>query len=296
VSERSERTSEHGMRVRSEAGSRTPTDTSAARFRADWRLVWATARVFLLRWASNPIMLVRAPLLPLLLLVSFLLAYQVSGQDAVPREDVVGFLVVGMLATLAWNATVWGSGHALQSEIYAGTIASVIAAPTRTMPVVMGYGIGSIIWDLTGVAAAVAAGTVFGASFDVADPFAALVSLAAVYASALCIGLGFSGLFILSRQANAMSNFLQAPIWLLAGFFVPRSALPDWLEPVSAVIPLAHAVDALRATTLAGQSIADVAGALLATAATSALFLLAGVWSLRRVDHAVRRRGNLDLL
>lgn len=271
-------------------------DSVAGRIYADWRLLWATVRVFLLRWASNPIMVIRAPLLPLLLLVSFTLAYQVSGQNAVPREDVIGFLVVGMLAMLAWNSTVWGSGHALQWEIHSGTIGSVIAAPTRTMPVIMGYGIGNIAWDLSGVAAALGAGVLFGARFDVADPVAAAVSLVAVYASALCIGLGFAGLFILSRQANAMSNFLQAPIWLLAGFFVPRTALPDWLEPVSAVIPLAHAVDALRATTLAGQSLTDVGGALLATAVTSAAFLLAGVWSLRRVDNAVRRHGNLDLL
>ncbi|MEQ7123829.1 ABC transporter permease [Actinopolymorpha sp. B11F2] len=271
-------------------------DTPVGRFRADWRLLWATVRVFLLRWASNPIMLVRAPLMPLLLLVSFTVAYQVSGQEAVQRQDVVGFLVVGILATLAWNSTVWGSGHALQWEIHAGTIASVIAAPTRTMPVVLGYGIGNITWDITGFASCIGAGALLGARFEVADPIGALVSLVAVYASSLCIGLGFAGLFILSRQANAMSNFLQAPIWLLAGFFVPRTALPDWLEPVSAAIPLAHAVDALRATTLAGRSLAEVGGALLAAAATSAVFLLAGGWSLRRVDHAMRRRGNLDLL
>jgi ABC-2 type transport system permease protein len=271
-------------------------DTPAGRFHADWRLLWATVRVFLLRWASNPIMLVRAPLMPLLLLVSFTVAYQVSGQNAVQRQGVVGFLVVGILATLAWNATVWGSGHALQWELHSGTIPAVVAAPTRMMPVVIGYGIGNIAWDITGLASCLGAAVLLGARFEVADPVAALVSLVAVYGSSLCIGLGFAGLFILSRQANAMSNFLQAPIWLLAGFFVPRAALPDWLEPVSDAIPLAHAVDALRATTLAGESFAEVGGALLATATTSAVFLLAGVWSLRRVDHALRRRGNLDLL
>lgn len=271
-------------------------DSAVDRLRADWRLVWATARVFLLRWASNPIMLVRAPLIPPLMLVSFTLTYQVSGQTAVPGDDVAGFLVIGMLAMLAWSSTLWGSGYALQSEIYAGTIAAVIAAPTRTAPVVVGYGVGSLVWDLPGVATCLTFGALLGARYDVGSPAAVAVSLLAMYVSALCVGFGFGGLFILSRQANALSNFLQAPIWLLAGFFVPRDVLPGWLHPVSDAIPLAHAVDALRATMLAGRPLAGVAGELLATAVTSVALLLVGIWSLRRADHAVRRSGTLDLL
>ncbi len=271
-------------------------DTRSERLLADWRLVWATVRSFLLRWASKPIMLIRSPLIPIMLLVCFVLAYQLSGQTAVPREDVVGFLVIGVIAILAWNTTIWGSGHALQSEIYAGTIAAVIVAPTRTTPVILGYGIGNILWDLPGLASCLAVGAAFGAQFDVADPVAVAVSLVAVYASSLCIGLGFGGLFILSRQSNALSNFLQAPIWLLAGFFVPRSVLPSWLQPVADAIPLSHAVDALRASTLSGASLTAVGGALLATTLTSTAFVLAGVWSMRRMDSAVRRRGTLDLL
>lgn len=263
---------------------------------ADWRLLWATARVFVLRYAATPIMLVRAPLTPLLFLVTFTLVYQISGQSSVPRADVEGFLVVGMLGLLAWNSTIWGSGNALQAEIHSGTIAAVVVAPTRTTPVVLGHGVGSMVWDVPGLASCVAVGVLLGARFEIHDPLAVLVSLLAVYAGALCIGVGFAGLFIMSRQSNALSNFLQAPIWLLAGFFVPRTALPGWLHPVSDVIPLAHAVDALRATTLDGQSLSAVGGSLVATAGTSVAFLVAGIWSLRRVDMVVRRRGTLDLL
>src|SRR4029079_9200292 len=44
----------------------------------DVRLAVATTRVFLLRYASNPIMLIRAPLSPVLILIGFHLAYEVS--------------------------------------------------------------------------------------------------------------------------------------------------------------------------------------------------------------------------
>ncbi len=139
-------------------------------------------------------------------------------------------------------------------------------------------------------------GIAFGADFDIQHPLAALVSLFAVYACCLCIGLAFGGLFVLTRQSNAMSNFLQTPMYLLAGFFVPRSALPEWLQKVSDLLPVSHAIDALRSTTLSGGSFSDVGSALGAAAVTSVLFLLAGLWGLHRLDDVVRRRGTLDLM
>jgi ABC-2 type transport system permease protein len=275
----------------------TPTvETDLHPWRADIQLVWATARVFLLRYASNPILLIRAPLGPALILVGVHLAYDVSGQHQVGGASAMGFLVIGMLATGAWSATVWGSGNAIHSEVYEGTISSVIAAPGRISAVITGHGIGSILFGIPALLVSIVVGIGFGAEFRIDHPVAALVSLVSVYACCLCIGLAFGGLFVLTRQSNAMSNFLQAPIYLLAGFFVPRSALPGWVHDVSDLLPVAHATDALRATALTGASLSDVLPTLGAAAGTSLLFLLAGLWGLHRLDDAVRRRGTLDLM
>jgi ABC-2 type transport system permease protein len=265
------------------------------RLHADWIVVLATARTYLLRLASNPIMIVRAPLGPILLLVGFALVYSISGQDSAGGQDAVGFLVVGMLANLAWTATVWGSGNALQAEIYDGTINAVLIAPARSVAIVLGQGIGGIVWGFPGLIACVLIGFPFGAHYDIQHPFAALLCLFALYVATLAIGLGFGGLFILSRQSNAMSNFLQAPVYLLAGFYAPRSALPDWLQKISDVIPVSHALDALRRTMLSGSSITDVWRPLMATALSCLVFAVLAAWSLSRVDSAVRRSGTLDL-
>ncbi len=263
---------------------------------SEWRLIAATARTHLLRTFANPIMIMRAPLMPVLMLVTMRVVYSASGQRQIDGQDVVGYLAVGMLATLAWTAAVWGGGSALQSEIYAGTFGAVIVAPGRTTSVIVGNGIGGIIWGIPGLVVCLAIAVPLGAHVDIQHPVAAICALLALYMSTLAIGLGFGGLFILSRQANAMANFFQAPIYLLAGFYVPRSVLPGWLHAISDVIPMSYALDALRDTTLSGASFMAVWRPLLATIGTAALFMAAGVWSLRRMDNALRRRGSLDLL
>jgi ABC-2 type transport system permease protein len=264
--------------------------------RAELRVVHATARVFVLRFASNPLQAIRAPLGPFLILLSFHLVYQVSGQTSVDGLDAMGFLVIGMLGTLVWSSTVWGAGNALQDETYQGTISAVIIAPQRVSSVILGYGVGSMLFNLPALAVSVATGFLLGADFQVDHPAAALLALVALYACCLCIGLGFGGIFILTRQSNSLSNFLQGPVYLLAGFFVPRSALPDWLQPFSDILPISHAVEALHKTMLSGASIAQIGPELGATALTSAVFLIAGLAGLHRMDDVVRRRATLDLL
>lgn len=263
---------------------------------ANVRVVGATVRAFLLRFASNPIMLIRGPITPALMLISFYLVYDVSGQDEVGGVDAMSFLVVGMIGTLAWSTTVWGAGNALESENYEGTISAVVVAPQSLSGVIMGYGLGSMLFNLPALVVCLGTAYAFGAETMIDHPLAALVAVASLYLCCLCIGLGFGGVFILSRQSNALSNFLQGPIYLLAGFYVPRDALPDWLYKVSDVLPIAHSVDAVRASVLSGASLADIAPELGATALTSALFLVAGVLGLRRLDDVVRRRATMDLL
>jgi ABC-2 type transport system permease protein len=88
---------------------------------------------------------------------------------------------------------------------------------------------------------------------------------------------------------------IQHPVYLLGGFVVPRDALPGWLRPFSDALPFGHVVDALRAATLSGAALGDIAGELGWSLGISALCALAGALLMRRVEHAAKRSGQLEL-
>ena len=260
------------------------------------RLTTATARRNLLRFASRPIMLLRAPLTPLPFLLSYVVAYQVAGQTEVNGGNAVGFLFIGLLGINAWSATLWGAGYAFQTERHDGTIEALMLSPGSRAAVILGNGLAPFVfWTTPSASLALIASLLLGARFSIHDPITMLIALLAIYVSSLCAGFACAGLFILSRQANALANFFQTPIFLLAGFIVPRSALPDWLAAVSNLLPIAHAVDALRAAALTGASFVDIWRMLLACVVTCGVFVLIGLWGLERVEHAARRLGTLDL-
>ena len=233
--------------------------------RADLRLVTATVRVFLLRFASNPILLIRAPLTPVLILIGFHLAYEVSGQqtgrqrqrDGVPGDRHARHrrLVLDRLGVRQRDPERGLRGNHLVGD--RGPRADLgrhhRSRPGQHRLRSAGAGWSASWWGSPSARTSTS---------TIRSP--RLVSLFAVYVCCLCIGLAFGGLFVLTRQSNAMSNFLQTPMYLLAGFFVPRSALPEWLQKVSDLLPVSHAIDALRATTLTGGSFSDVWPALAA--------------------------------
>jgi ABC-2 type transport system ATP-binding protein len=255
-----------------------------------WAVVTATAVAYGRRMSAYLIDIIRIPLYPLLTFAIWRIAYTISGQEQVDDAGVAGFLLVGMVGLITWNSTIWSSGYAIEYERAGGTAAALFLSPAWWRS----SRLGSLVRLAVALSRVVMLLALATGAVQIAEPGGAGGAGAVVRAS-LATGFAFAGLFILSRRANLLANFLQAPIYLLAGFIVPRTSLPDWLQPLAALVPAGHAIDALRAATLRGADLADITTPLVLALATSAGYALAGIISLRRVEHAAKRSGQLDL-
>lgn len=260
-----------------------------------WRVFAGTAWRNVLEFASRPILIVRALLTPALYLLTYLIAYRISGQKTVDGQDALGFLYLGLVAIDAWNSTLWGSGYAFQHERDLQTMGAVMMAPIHRTPYVLGNGMALYLWSIPAQLIGLFVALGLGAHFDVQHPIALLVALLALYLGSLAVGYAFAPLFVLSRQANLIANFLQVPVYLVAGFIVPRSVLPGWLARPTAILPIVPGLDVSRATALSGAGFAAIGPSLALWAAGCALCIVIGFWGLRRVDRITRREGTLEL-
>jgi hypothetical protein len=75
------------------------------------------------------------------------------------------------------------------------------------------------------------------------------------------LGLLMASTFILYRHANALSNLLEYPIWVLSGLVFSISVLPGWTHWISLLLPpywgvgeFAHARDASFYCSSAGST------------------------------------------
>ncbi|HWH24376.1 MAG TPA: ABC transporter permease [Candidatus Limnocylindria bacterium] len=85
---------------------------------------------------------------------------------------------------------------------------------------------------------------------------AGLIALGAL--AFLAVGYLIAARARTEESANAMTSVVQFPLMFLSGIFFPISFMPDWLQPVAALMPLTYLADALRQTMVGGAAYAPL--------------------------------------
>jgi ABC-2 type transport system permease protein len=75
----------------------------------------------------------------------------------------------------------------------------------------------------------------------------------------LGIGLALGGWAKNERQAAPLSNIIVFPMMFLSGTFFPRYLMPDWLQNISAILPLTPVIDGIRLIATEGKHLWDIA-------------------------------------
>lgn len=257
----------------------------------------ATTAAHARRSTAYLIDVIRWPVYPLLYYVTLLLTYRISGRTVVDGMRVEGFLLVGALGVILWQSNLWNSGSAIERERFEGTLPSLLLTPASRPAVVIGYALASTaVYVIPNVVVLASLALLSGARVDVRDPGAVVLATLSLTAAAIVLGYTLSGLFVLTRRANLLANFLQSPIYLLSGMVVPVASLPGPLRGLAQVFPVSFGMDALRRTLLLGAGLGEVAPALIRLVVASVVLAVAGTWLLRRVEHVAKRGSELDVI
>ena len=72
------------------------------------------------------------------------------------------------------------------------------------------------------------------------------------------IGLAIGGWAKNENQAAPLANIIVFPMMFLSGTFFPRFAMPDWLQHVSAYLPLTPIIDGIRMIATEGQHLTQI--------------------------------------
>lgn len=161
-------------------------------------------------------------------------------------EDTFAFFVPGIAAYSIFMLGAMLTVVAIVKERTTGTLARLLASPLTRSEIVTGYVASFSMLTL------VQALIVLGVSvlvFDVVvrgSILLALVVTALVGLVALGLGILVSGVAKNEYQAIQSVMFVAFPSLFLAGIFAPLEAMPPFLRPAAAFIPLSYAVRAMR--------------------------------------------------
>ncbi len=191
-----------------------------------------------------------------------------------------------------WSSTLFGSGGAIQWQRWMGTLESLIVAPPTFIFVLAPLTVATSSVGLYALGATLVWGRLlFGVPLDLAHPWLFALAVPATVVSLGFLGLVLASTFILYRHANALSNLLEYPIWLITGLLVPLSLLPGWVHPISWVLAPTWGVRAIRAAALGGDALPAIGMCV----ALAAVYLTLGAICLRLFERLARQQATLSL-
>jgi ABC-2 type transport system permease protein len=212
--------------------------------------------------------------------------------EAGARPGSLLFVALGAGMMGIWSSTLFGAGGAIAFQRWQGTLEYVIGSPPPLIWVILPMTIATASIGLYSLSATLLWGWLFfDLPLELAHPVWFVVALPVSVLALGLLGLVLAATFVLYRHANALSNLLEYPIWLVTGLLTGLALLPGWTRPISWVLAPTWGVKALRESAIGG----DPGFAVLMCVLLGLVYLFIGHLCLQYFERLAREKATLTL-
>lgn len=209
------------------------------------------------------------------------------------KEGALLYVALGAAMMGIWSSTLFASGGAIQWQRWQGTLELSIAAPLPFPLVIIPMTLASATIGLYSLTATLLWGRlIFDVPLSIERPVLFAASIPATIVGLGLLGLVLASTFVLYRNATALSNLMEYPVWLVSGLMVSLSLLPGWVLPLAWALAPTWGVRAVRGSAL-GEG--EPAFAIVMCLVLGAVYLAIGVLFLRFFERLARERATLSL-
>jgi ABC-2 type transport system permease protein len=204
----------------------------------------------------------------------------------------VAFLLVGLagmdLLTQAMGALASNIGESQR----AGTFEAVLFAPVSVPTLALSFWTFRFLLALVRAVILIAFGYIFLGYWHSANFLTIFVVL--VPATLAFFGIGeFSAAFVvLVKQGDPIRLAYAGAMAVLGGVLFPVESLPEWLQPLTFILPVTHALTGIREG-LSGASPIDMAGQIAFLTSLAVVLVPTGMYTFRRALARAKREGSL---
>lgn len=211
------------------------------------------------------------------------------------RDDLTGYAVLAPALIAVWALALLSSGEVIEEDRGQGTLELVVGSPTPFPLVVLARVLAVTLVSLVGFAEVwLVSWALFGVVVEIHHLWVFALTVVATAVATAGTATIMASLFIVTRTPRTFQNSLSWPFYVLGGVLVPVTFLPDWLEPISAIVFLSWSADLLRAT-LEPEPIDDVGARLGMILLLGTCGFAIGFGLLGRMLRQARRKATLGL-
>ena len=178
----------------------------------------------------------------------------VSGQDI----SYIDFLVPGIIAMSLMNSGVIGLSTAFVTYRERGILRRIRMTPFPLPNFILARVFSQVLVAFAQAAILLLLGNLlYGVTIQGSIALVALVVLIGALAF-LAIGFFVSSIAKTTEEAAGLSNLITFPMLFLSGVFFDVNNAPDWLKPITKILPLHYLVEALRQPMTFGKGLSEI--------------------------------------
>ena len=184
------------------------------------------------------------------------------------------FVIIGVAVSTNVDAALRTFGLSIRTAQVTGTFEAMVSTRARIGEIVAGSGLYTLSLSLVrAVLLVVLAAGVFGMSIHAGAWPVVIIVFALTLTATLAMGIFSAGFIVLFKQGDPLTNAISGLTWLLSGVLYPKEILPPWVQDIAALLPVTHALEALRLSLLQGAPLEALRGPMIGLATFSAVAL-----------------------
>jgi ABC-2 type transport system permease protein len=210
------------------------------------RDTWLIYRRSFILTLRQPVWVAMGLFQPILYLILFAPLLEGATSTAGASASAFNWFVPGLLILTAFFAAFF-AGFGLVAEIRYGVVERMRVTPMSRFAMLAGRSLRDVTILIAQSTLLILVAIPFGLALD---PVGALLTLGIVALVGLTFSLLSYTLALVTKSEDALAPIAQAvtlPLLLLSGIMLPMALAPEWLQTLSTLNPLTHAVDAARA-------------------------------------------------
>lgn len=173
--------------------------------------------------------------------------------------DYFAFMLIGLGLLGYLSISLQTFNQSIRESQLMGTLEIMLLSPT-SIAQLLGY---SSLWIYLFVTVRFALylliGVAFGLDLGSGNWLSALVVLALAIPAFASFGVASAALILVIKRGESINLMLSTGSLVLGGVMYPIAVLPAWLQPVSRLLPITHALEAMRLALFQGATLGQLA-------------------------------------
>jgi len=208
--------------------------------------------------------------------------------------DYFSFVLIGLAFTDYLTISLSNFAAEIRNAQVLGTLEALLVTPTSVTTILFSSCFYNFSFTSLRIFLYLIAGVfIFHVKLNIISPVAFFIVFFLTILAFAGIGLISASFIIIFKQGSPVTMIMSTASGLIGGVLYPVSVLPQWLEPYSNLLPITHALEAMRKILLNGATFSDVLSQILSLLAFTIVLFPAGLYAFRHGLKLARKEGSL---